>query len=195
MWVSVYLGCRHRPEAELTYPQPVSLSRAALGRAVANCRRLIDAGVEPLLVENVTAFGITDGSLSPAHFINKLCDEAGCRLLVDVTALTLDARFGYDPRRWLWEVDPSHVTVMRLAGWGPRGLGRWAGCREGQVFDETWLLARELADRTPVGTAILQRDGRRSSIPELREDLRRLASLDRVAAPALGRPEPAFAVR
>ncbi|MDQ3949247.1 MAG: DUF692 family protein, partial [Gemmatimonadota bacterium] len=161
-WISVYLGCRRRPEAELSYPQPVSLSGAALGQAIANCRRLIDAGARPLLVENVTAFGIGDGSASPAQFLNQLCEESGCGLLLDVTALTVDARFGFDPRRWLWDVDRSRVAAMHLGGRTQRGVGWWAGRRGGHVSEEAWTLARELADRTPVGTAILQRDGRYS---------------------------------
>jgi uncharacterized protein len=194
IWVSVYLGCRRRPEPELSYPLPTSLNGISLGRAIANCRALIEAGARPLLVENVAAFGIDGGSMSPARFLNKLCEQSGCGLLLDVTALTLDARFGFDARRWLWDVEPSHIVALHLGGWTRRRHGRWAGRREGRVSDDTWALARELADRTPVGTAILQGDGWCSEIPDLQEDLRRLASLDRVAPPALSRHESAVAV-
>ncbi len=195
MWVSVYLGCRRRPEPELSYPASVSLGGTTLGRAIANCRMLIEAGVRPLLVENVAAFGIEDGSMSPAQFINQLCEESGCGLLLDVTALTLDAQFGFDARRWLWDVDPWNIRAMHLGGWTRRRDGRWAGRREGRVSAEAWTLARQVVDRTPVGTAILQSDGRCSCISELQEDLERLALLDRVAGPPLSWPQSAAAVR
>src|SRR5688572_3921374 len=53
VWISAYLGNRRRSEVELSYPDPVIVSRAALGRAVASCRRIMDACAVPLLVENV----------------------------------------------------------------------------------------------------------------------------------------------
>jgi uncharacterized protein (UPF0276 family) len=195
IWVSVYLGCRRRPETELWYPQPVNLSGATLGRAIATCRCLIDAGVRPLLVENVTAFGVGDASSSPARFINQLCDESGCQLLVDVTALALDSRFGFDVRRWIWDVHPAHVMAMRLGVCARGARGRWAGRQESEVPDDAWELACELTARTHVGSAILQCDGRPPRIVDIQQDLHRLASLGHLAAVGVGRRERELAVR
>src|SRR5688500_18665976 len=45
VWICAYLGARVRPETEVSYPQPTSVEGSSLGRAVAHCRHLIDAGV------------------------------------------------------------------------------------------------------------------------------------------------------
>jgi uncharacterized protein (UPF0276 family) len=185
MWICAYLGCRHRPETEPSYPQPMPLTGSTLACAIANCRRLIDAGVRPLLVENVAAFGAEDGHMSPAEFLNKLCDESGCGVLLDVTTLTLDARLGVDPRRWLWDVDPLHIEAMRVRT-TPRRHGGNGGApaRDGLLTDETWLLARDVAARTFAETSILQVRGECSGIEELQTELCRLASLGRAAVRA-----------
>jgi uncharacterized protein (UPF0276 family) len=186
VWIAVYLGCRHRPEIEVCYPQPVDRTRAVLGRAVAKCRELADACGRPVLVENVAAFGSSDGSVPHAEFVNRLCAESGCGFLADVSALALDSRLGFDPRRWLWAIDPSHVSAIHVGVGGTR----W---READHPDEAWGLARDLAEQTPVGTAILRWDGGAQRTPSLRATLRQLALLDRASAPARGYTQPAFA--
>jgi uncharacterized protein (UPF0276 family) len=185
VWISAYLGRRHRPEADLSYPQPVCPVRSTLGRVITNCRRLMDACGRPLLVENVAAFGRVEDSMSEAEFINQLCDETGCGVVIDVTALTLDARFGFAPTDWLWAVNPCHVAAVHLGGWAHRPAGRWAWRHEGRVPEEAWALARELVSRTAARTAILQRDGRYLGIADLQQELGRIAAL---------RPAPCLAV-
>jgi uncharacterized protein (UPF0276 family) len=146
-----------------------------------------------VVVENVTAFGATSGSMSHGQFLNRVCNEAGCRLLVDVTALTVDARFGFEWSGWLREVDPCHVAAVHLGGWKEGGRGRWGARHEGPIDEDAWALARELITRARVSTAIVQRDAPRVDVPELQADLRRLAALDR--DPALASPfdRPALA--
>jgi uncharacterized protein (UPF0276 family) len=192
VWVSAYLGRRHRPEADLSYPQPVCPVRSTLGRVVANCRRLIDGCGRPVLVENVAAFGHVEGSMGEAEFINQLCDETGCGVMIDVTALTLDARFGF-PTDWLWDVDPCHVAAVHLGGWPHHPTGRWACRREGRVPEEAWALARELVGRTAARTAILQRDGRYAGTADLHQDLRRVAALSPASPRVAGPGQPTLA--
>jgi uncharacterized protein len=177
VWISVYLGCQSRPESELSYPQSLSPSRSTLGRVIANCRQIMDACGRPLLVENVATFGCEDGVMPTADFINRLCDESGCRLLLDVTALSLDAHFGFDPRRWLWDVEPGHVAAIRVGGWARCPAGRWSGRREGLAPAEVWDLAAELVARTPVQAIILQWDGACTNAHDPDAELRRAAAL------------------
>lgn len=177
VWMSVHLGCQSRPEAELSYPHSFRPTRSILGHVIANCHQVMDACARPLLIENVAAFGGREDSMPEAEFINRLCDESGCQLLLDVTALELDARYGLDPRRWIWDVDPRHVAAIRIGGWAPRPAGRWSGRREGPVSAEVWTLARELVARTPVQATILQWDGTSPNAHQLDAELRRAAAL------------------
>ena len=193
LWIGAYLGYRHRPEPEACYPQPLTPSGSTLAHVVENCRQLIEACARPVLLENVTAFGATCGSMSHGEFLNRLCDEAGCRLLVDVTALTVDARFGFDCSGWLREVEPCHIAAVHLGGWKEEGRGRWGARHEGPISEDAWALARELIARSRVGAAIVQCDGPRVDVPELQADLRRLAAFDRVPALASPFDRPALA--
>jgi uncharacterized protein (UPF0276 family) len=131
--------------------------------------------------------------MSEAEFINQLCDETGCGFLVDVTALALDARFGFDCREWLWDVDPRHIVALHLGGWTQGGAGRWAGRHEGRVSEDAWTLASEVAARASVRAAILQRDGRSSDFAEIRSELHRLATLQSVHSLPENRSDAALA--
>ncbi len=167
-----------------------------LGTAATNCGRLIDAGIRPLLVETVAAFGAEADEMSPADFINKLCDETGCGVLLDVTTLTLDVRLGHDPRQWLWDVDPLHIEAIRLRSVHRRAANDNSvpGAFAHLVSNEAWTLAKEIAARTRAETSILELRGECSAIGELQAELWRLASLDRVAAaPSLSELLPAAA--
>jgi uncharacterized protein len=181
MWICGYLGSRHRPETELSYPHPASIDGNSLGRAVTNCRRLIEAGVRPLLVENVAAFAINCDRMSPAEFINKLCDESGCGLLLDVTTLTVDKRLGFDPTRWLWDIDPSHVAAMRLRTVPRQTTDGTPSFRDSLLAADARVLAREIAARTSAETVILQCRGECPTIDELRAELSLAAAADRFA--------------
>jgi uncharacterized protein len=181
VWISAHLGDRRRPEDDFGYPDPLTLNGATLARVIGNCLRITDTCQRPLLVENVAAFCRGGGSMSEADFINKLCDETGCGVLLDVTTLTLDARHGLDPRQWLGSVDPHHIVALRLGGWREHGRGHWAGRREGHVPTEAWALAREVAAYAPVQAAILQSDGRFLGVTEMQAELRRLAALASVS--------------
>ena len=194
LWIGAYLGSRYRPETELSYPHPASVDGDSLGRAVANCRRLIEAGVRPLLVENVAAFGILADHLSPAEYINRLCDESGCGLLLDVTTLTVDKRLGFDPRRWLWDVDPSHVAAMRLRTTSRQGSTHAPTFADGLVADESWVLAREIAARTSAATVVLHCRGECPTIDALRTELRLTAAVDRFVTPIEALPSAARAL-
>ena len=194
MWICAYLGSRYRPETQLSYPQPASIDGASLGRAVVNCRRLIDAGVRPLLVENVAAFAIVSDRMSPADFINKLCDESGCGLLLDVTTLTVDRRLGFDPTRWLWDVDPSHVAAMRIRTAPRPGTNRASSCGDSLVAEDARMLAREIAARTSAETVILQCRGECPTIDELQAELCLAAAADRFAPPIQALPTAARAL-
>jgi uncharacterized protein (UPF0276 family) len=206
VWISAYLGSRRRPEPDLAYPDPLTPSRTMLGRVIGNCRQIVDACARPVLVENVVAFRRTEGSMSEAEFINRLCDETGSGVLLDVTALALDARHGFDARAWVWDVDPRHIVALRLGGWRERGGGRWAGRREGRVAVDAWDLAGELAAHRRIQAAILQSDGGFPGLSEIRTELCRVAALNGRSQPErLGldrahagaevrwRPEPARA--
>jgi uncharacterized protein (UPF0276 family) len=185
IWMTTFLGWRRRPEADLAYPEPVAATRSTLGQVIANCRQIIEACGRPLLVENVAAFHRPDDSMCESDFINQLCDATGCGLVLDLTALTVDARFGVDYREWLWGVDPRNIVALHLGGWAARAGGRWAGRREGRIGDDVWELAREVIARAPVRAAILQHDGRVPSAAEIHAELRALAGLAPAAAPSL----------
>jgi uncharacterized protein (UPF0276 family) len=193
IWITAYLGCCRRPEVDFSYPDPVPTTRAALGHAIVNCRQIMEVCGRPLLVENVAAFRRVEESISEAQFINQLCDETGCGLLVDVTALTLDARFGFKCREWLWDVDPRHIVALHVGGWRHGGAGRWEGRREGRVSEEVWTLASEVAARASIRAAILQRDGSSLGFADIRADLHGLAALDSVRSLPQNRAEAALA--
>jgi len=72
----------------------------------------------PFLLEKVVRFlPEYPGDYSDAEFLNALCRNTGCGLLLDVYNLECDRKnFGFDIEQFLRELDLGNVVEMHLAG-------------------------------------------------------------------------------
>lgn len=106
---------------------PVPMSRAALDAMCANVGRVQDHLRRPIAVENLSAYvQWRDAEMDEPDFLNTLAQRTGCRLLVDVNNIYVNALNAQlrgetgDPldqcRHWLDAIAPTHVAEMHLAG-------------------------------------------------------------------------------
>src|SRR5690606_14331056 len=111
---------------------PIPLTREALDLMSANIARVQDRLKRPIAIENLSAYlQWPDSEMPEAAFLGALCRRSGCRLLVDVNNLYVnalnDARRGVatEPeqavREWLDAIDPADVSEIHLAGHHDRG--------------------------------------------------------------------------
>jgi uncharacterized protein (UPF0276 family) len=148
---------------------------------------------KPLLIENIVSHIVIDGEMSEPEFLNRLCENSGCGLLLDLTALVVNARnHGFDPSGWLRELDLENVMGLHLGGYALRD-GHWEDSHDAPIADDVWALAERILATVPVKAAILERDAKFPPAGELREELRRINAIPRPITDdrAANQPRPA----
>lgn len=102
---------------------PLPFNAQALDVLAANVQRVQDRLRRPLLVENLSAYLTFAGAdREEADFLDTLAQRTGCRLLVDVNNLYVNALNAHEPYpvaaccRWLDRIAPRHVGELHLAG-------------------------------------------------------------------------------
>lgn len=181
LWISERLGFRCTPEIDLAASVPVPLTSDTLRLLVDHARAAVDACGTPLLLENIASCLSIPGTLAEPEFLNRFCEQAGCGVLLDVTALLVNGRnHGFDPLRWLAELDVSHVVQMRVGGCREEA-GRWEATHDAPLDEDVLGLVRVVLKRSPVQAVVLERDSRFPPTPEIVADLRRLHALCAVA--------------
>lgn len=125
----------------------------------------------PLLLENIATHIQVEGEMAEPDFLNRLCDEAGCGLLLDVTNLFVNSRnHGFDPYAWLRELDPSRIGQLHVVGYTHRD-GRWLDLHAEAIQEEVLDLTRAVLARAPVPAIIIERD---LNLVELTPELEKL---------------------
>jgi len=186
LWVSDHLGFSRTAEVDLGWTVPVVPGPESLAVVVSHVREVQEQLGRPFLVENVVHFLPTAGVRSEPELLNTLCRETGAGILLDLTALVVNARnHGFDPRRWLRDLALEHVAQLHVGGCALDGE-RWHDSHRDPVPDEVLELAAEVLRAAPVRAVILERDGRYPPPAALEAELGRLEALATEAASDAG---------
>jgi uncharacterized protein (UPF0276 family) len=135
--------------------------------------RAQDAIGVPMAVENIS-FYLHPGKsqMSEAEFIARVCDRAGCGLMLDVNNAYVNAtNFGFDVDEWMRTVPLGRVVQIHVAGheWFDEGPGGTliVDTHGADVCDPVLALLERVLPRTGRVPVVLERD---QAIPKL-EDL------------------------
>jgi uncharacterized protein (UPF0276 family) len=109
----------------------------------------------PFLLEKVVRFlPEYPGDYSEAEFLNELCRQTGCGLLLDVYNLECDRKnFGFNIEQFLSELDLSNVVEMHLAG-GVEYGGFQVDVHSHVTEQSTLEIARDVLTRAPQVRAV-----------------------------------------
>lgn len=175
--VTEHLAFTRTRDVDLGHLNPVACTRANLALLADHARQVMDRCGKPLLLENIATALRLKGDLDEPDFLNRLCDRAGCSLLLDVTNLYVNSRtFGFDAAAWLDRVEPRHIVQLHIVGYTRRG-GRWIDAHAEPIQEELFDLAAEAMNRAPVGSVILERDEAIPAPEELAGELRELEAI------------------
>ncbi|MDP3701196.1 MAG: DUF692 domain-containing protein [Hylemonella sp.] len=145
---------------------PIPFSREALAVLCRNVEQVQERLRRPLLVENLSSYIPCPGQeMGEAQFLGELARRSGCRLLLDVNNLYVNARNAAlrgeeaDPlaavRRTIDALDPAHVGEIHLAGHAEvaqAGVRMLIDDHGSRVCEEVWTLyvhARARLGRVP----------------------------------------------
>jgi len=91
-----------------------------------------------LLENNVYFFDLPDQEMTEPEFLNRLCRETGCGLLLDLHNVYANARnHGFDPRAFVSQIDPSVIVEFHIAG-GDEYMGMYTDSHAGPVAEAVW---------------------------------------------------------
>jgi len=124
----------------------------------------------PFLLEKVVRFlPEYPGEYSEAEFLNALCRNTGCGLLLDVYNLECDQKnFGFDIPQFLRELDLRNVVEMHLAGGAEYG-GFQVDVHTHPTQASTLTIAADVLSRAPQLRAVTF-EFLKEAIPQLGHD-------------------------
>lgn len=179
---------------------PIPFSREALDVLCRNVQQVQERLRRPLLVENLSSYvDCPGGEMDEAQFLGELARRSGCRLLLDLNNLYVNARNAAlrgsdaDPltavRRVIDALDPAQVGEIHLAGHAEvveGGMCMVIDDHGSRVSDKVWRLYAHARERLGCVPTLIEWD---TGVPALSVLLDEAA---RAAALALRAPEAAW---
>jgi len=175
--ITEHLAFTRTRDIDLGHLNPVATTHANLGLLVDHARQVMDRCGKPLLLENIATALRLKGEMEEPEFLNRLCDRAGCGLLLDVTNLYVNSRtFRFDPSAWLSEIEPRNIIQLHIVGYTHRE-GHWIDAHAEPIQRELYDLAELAMERSEIQSVIIERDENIPAPEELAAELRELEAL------------------
>ena len=157
-WISEHVAFTRTAEVDLGHLTPVRPTREAVRVFAEHAREVADRCGKPLLLENITSHVRVQGELPETEFLNEICAQADCGLLLDVTNLFINSRnHRFDPLNWLRELDPQRIRQLHIVGYSRVG-DRFTDGHAAPIQPELLELARAIIHYGRVQAIILERD-------------------------------------
>lgn len=157
-WVSEHIAFTGSAEVDLGHLNPVPPTTDQLRVLVEHVRTLASATGCAVILENVTTQIRLTGDMSETEFINRLCSEAECGLLLDVTNLYINAKnHGFDPVGWLHELQPESIRQLHVIGYAQRD-GRYYDTHAAPIQDDLLELISDVCGYADVAAVTLEWD-------------------------------------
>jgi uncharacterized protein (UPF0276 family) len=139
---------------------PFPFTPESLVLVAANVARVQDLLKRHVAVENITYYAHPEGDLmAEEEFLNELCSRTGCRLLLDVNNVYVNAKnFGLDPRAYFLRLELKNVAEIHLAGHFERSDGTFMDTHGAPVKNEVWELYRHVIERAGLIPTMIERD-------------------------------------
>lgn len=148
--LAFHLSDLHGVRANAGITLPMARDRESLDLLIPRIAAVIREVPAPFLLENnVYYFDIPEAEFDEAEFLNALCRESGCGLLLDLHNLYTNSRnHGFDAMAMLSALDLDKVGEIHIAG-GMELDGFYLDAHSDVVPDEVWALLEWTLPRCP----------------------------------------------
>ena len=163
---------------------PLPFDEEAVALVAARIETVQEALGRPLLVENVSRYhAFAHSTLGEAQFVAEVVRRSGCRLLLDVNNVHVNAvNFGLDARDYLAALDPASIAEIHVAGHEAGEGGMLVDTHAAPVSDAVWALYADAVARFGPRPTLVEWDAK---LPALDVLLAEAATAERLAAPPL----------
>lgn len=158
---SEHLSLTQVGEVDLDALTPLNWTEEVLRVVTEKIHRIQERIKVPFLFENVSnRFVIPDGDYSETQFMNAIMERTGCGLLLDVTNVyTNSVNFGFDPYRWIDELNISSMQMVHLAGGHYDPDGFLLDSHDNAICEGAWELYRYVSRKRMPPMTIIERTG------------------------------------
>jgi uncharacterized protein len=176
-WISEHIAFTRTAQVDLGHLNPVRPTREMVGIIAGHAREIVERCGRPIILENITSHLRLEGELAETDFLNEICAQADCGLLLDVTNLFINSRnHRFDPLAWLHALDPARIVQLHIVGYAREGA-RLTDDHAHPIQDELLELASEVLAYAPARAIILERDAAFPNPESMRAEIRKLVSL------------------
>ena len=176
-WISEHIAFTRTAEVDLGHLNPVQPTRAVARTIAAHARQVAERCGRSIILENITSHLRIEGELSETDFLNVVCEQADCGLLLDVTNLLINSRnHGFDPLEWLKEIPPARIKQLHIVGYTVES-GRYSDGHSQPIQDDLIEFARAVFEYTHVGAVILERDANFPGAAAMDDELAKVARI------------------
>lgn len=176
-WISEHVAFTKASDIDLGHLNPLPLTRNSLQVMVDHAREVTECCKRPLVLENITFDLAVGGELSEPEFLNELCAQAQCGLLLDVTNLYINSHnHDFDAVKWLSEIEPSYIRQIHIVGY-TKSNGRFRDFHGSKVQPELLDLLRMALEYSAAESVILERDERLEELDEIATDIIAIAGI------------------
>lgn len=171
-WVSDHLCWTGVEGVNLHDLLPVPFTREALAHVAARVHQVQDRLRRPLLLENASTYRRFEGDEMPEwEFVAALLRQTGCRLLLDVNNVYVNAvNHGFDARTFLDALPGDGVRQIHVAGHSDNGT-HLIDTHDAPVCEAVWDLYEHAVRRFGPVPAMIERDDRIPPLAELTAEL------------------------
>lgn len=114
---SEHLSFSHSSNAHLFELLPIPFRKDAVNHVSDRIKVVQDFLEMPIAIENVSYYLSIEPQMSEADFINEILDKSGCRLLLDVNNVYVNAfNHRYDPYQFINSLSLDKVQYIHMAG-------------------------------------------------------------------------------
>jgi len=159
MWISDHLAWTGIEGVNLHDLLPIPYTQEALHHIAEKIRIVQDYLERPILIENPSTYiSFKESEMDEADFLNELCEQENCSLLLDINNIYVSAfNHNFDAVTYLNKIQPANVVQMHIAGHTNYGT-HIIDTHDQSVCDDVWALMEIASKRFPNASPMLERD-------------------------------------
>jgi len=171
VWISEHIAFTRSSEVDLGHLNPIPYTEKTLDYFCEHVKELSDKCQKPVLLENITSHIKMQGTISEPDFINRVCEQTGCGLLLDVTNLYVNSKnHNTDMKMWLRQINPAYIKQLHIVGYSSRN-GVLYDSHSQNIQAELFEVAQEVIRYSDVEWIIIERDNNFPTPEQLEKEL------------------------
>ncbi len=173
-FISEHIAFTKTSEIDLGHLNPIAYNQQSLDIMIDHAQQLAEYCDCPLILENITSHLCLPNSLSETEFLNKLCEQSGCGLLLDVTNLFINSKnHQYDAVAWLNEINPEYVKQLHVVGYS-KSEQTYEDNHSHATQQEILELIQHVANFPALEAVIIERDNVFPDVIELQYEIKKI---------------------